>query len=86
MATAGVKDLFSQLSAGLEDEATRKQAIAKGNAIFSFDLKSAGKYYIDLKNTGKAGEGASPGKSISTVGLIEDLLDQHEPNANICPS
>lgn len=58
---SNVKELFDQLKTGLDDPEVKKTALKKGNAVFSFDFKDAGKYYIDLKDKGTAGEGASPG-------------------------
>lgn len=60
---SSVKELFEQLNSGLQDPAVKKDA-KKTNAIFSFDFKDAGKYFIDLKNEGNAGEGAAPGMLI----------------------
>ena len=62
---SSAKELFQQLNAGLEDPEVKKGAIKKGGAVFSFDFKNAGKYHIDLKEKGTAGEGATPGKCSS---------------------
>lgn len=72
---SSVKELFSQLSSGLEDPTVKKTALSKGNAIFSFDFKNAGKYHIDLKNEGKAGEGVAPGrKFVNTMSICDSSV------------
>ncbi|KAI9699900.1 MAG: hypothetical protein M1820_006962 [Bogoriella megaspora] len=59
------------------NDAERKDAIKKGGAIFAFTLKNAGKedsWYIDLKEKGEVGKGASPpgGKANVTLTLSDD--------------
>jgi hypothetical protein len=64
---------------GLANDADRKDAIAKGKAIFAFTLKnSAGKtesWYIDLKKEGKVGRGTAPAGDKAT-GTSYKLLSQ----------
>ncbi|ORY84321.1 SCP2 sterol-binding domain-containing protein [Protomyces lactucae-debilis] len=69
---SSAKELFATINEGLSDEAVRKPAIKKTNAIFSFDFKSGGKYYIDLKETGKAGEGAAPAGKKADITMTMD--------------
>ncbi|BFZ57972.1 hypothetical protein PYCC9005_005029 [Savitreella phatthalungensis] len=79
------KELFGQINDGLKDEGIKKQALKKGNAIFSFDFKGAGKYYIDLKQTGVAGEGAAPQGKKADITLTMDektFLDLAEGKGN----
>lgn len=61
---SSVKEVFEQINSGLSDASVKADA-KKANAIFSFDFKSGGKYYIDLKNDGTAAEGASPGRPLA---------------------
>ena len=46
------------------DDAERKDAVKKGNAVFAFTLKnkegSAESWYIDLKDKGEVGKGDAP--------------------------
>jgi len=55
------------------NEAERKDAIKKGGAIFTFQLKnSSGEqeaWYLDLKETGTVGKGATPSGKKSDVTL-----------------
>lgn len=55
---------FDMIEEGLRDPAQKKDAMAKGKAIFTFTLKNtAGKtesWYIDLKKTGTVGKGLAP--------------------------
>ena len=54
---------FDAISSALSNDAERKDAIKKGGAVFSFTLKNNGEeanWYIDLKDTGKVGQGAAP--------------------------
>ena len=55
---------FDMIEQGLQNEAQRKEGIAKGKAIFAFTLKNAaGKtesWYLDLKKEGKVGRGTAP--------------------------
>ncbi|KAF2718718.1 sterol-binding-like protein [Polychaeton citri CBS 116435] len=68
---------FDLLSSALADDAERKDAIKKGGAIFAFTLKNGAgdtqSWYIDLKETGAVGKGASPeGKKAGvTLNLAE---------------
>ena len=67
-------DLISQsLSSNPSD---RKDAIKKGGAIFSFELKNNGQsehWYIDLKETGTVGKGAAPeGKKANVTLVLSD--------------
>jgi hypothetical protein len=63
------------IASALSDEKERKDAIKKGGAIFAFTLKNpAGEqksWYIDLKETGKVGQGLAPeGKESSGLSSI----------------
>ena len=69
---SSVKELFVQLQDGLKDETIKKNAIKKANAVFSFDFKDAGKYHIDLKEKGTAGEGAAPAGKKADITLTMD--------------
>ena len=55
---------FDLIGDALKTDADRQDAIKKGGAIFSFQLKNAaGKqesWYIDLKKEGKVGKGDAP--------------------------
>lgn len=68
---------FEAISSSLKhDDAGRKDAIKKGGAVFTFNLKNkAGEtknWYIDLKKDGCVGEGAAPegGKSDGEINLV----------------
>lgn len=58
------------------DEAARKDAIKKGNAIFAFVLKNQSgateSWYIDLKESGTAGKGEPPKKANVTLSLSDE--------------
>lgn len=56
---------FDAISSSLQsDDAERKDAVKKGNAIFAFTLKnkegSTESWYIDLKEKGEVGKGDAP--------------------------
>jgi len=68
---------FDAISQSLTaNPADRKDAIKKGGAIFSFELKKDGKsesWYIDLKETGTVGKGAAPeGKKANVTLVLSD--------------
>jgi putative sterol carrier protein len=68
---------FDAIASSLKnDEAGRKDAIKKGNAIFAFDLKNASgvteSWYIDLKESGEVGKGAPPKKASVTLSLSDE--------------
>ncbi|MCJ1454127.1 hypothetical protein MMC28_004477 [Mycoblastus sanguinarius] len=70
---------FDAISSSLSsDDSERKDAIKKGNAVFSFAIKNkAGKvesWFIDLKKTGEVGKGDAPsgGKADVTLSLSDD--------------
>ncbi|MDI1490279.1 MAG: hypothetical protein OHK93_001479 [Ramalina farinacea] len=70
---------FDQIHSSLQsDPAERKDAVKKGNAIFSFNLKNnAGEtesWFIDLKKEGKVGKGEFPEgeKADITLSLSDD--------------
>jgi len=72
-------EAFELINKGLQDDpAEKKDAIKKAGAIFAFILKNkAGaqeSWYIDLKNEGAVGTGASPpgGKADVTLLLSDD--------------
>ena len=81
---------FDQINSSLQsDPAERKDAVKKGDAVFSFTLKNPSgdteSWFIDLKKEGKVGKGEAPegakadGESFPTF-LVEskasiDLLD-----------
>lgn len=72
---------FDAISQSLStDEAGRKDAIKKGNAIFAFTLKNdAGaeeSWYIDLKKTGTVGKGAPPEKATVTLSMSDKNFGQ----------
>ena len=69
---SSAKELFTQLQEGLQDPEIKKTALKKGNAVFSFDFKDAGKYHIDLKDKGTAGEGAAPAGKKADITLTMD--------------
>ncbi|KAF2189268.1 putative lipid transfer protein [Zopfia rhizophila CBS 207.26] len=55
------------------DEAGRKDAIKKGQAIFAFQLKNGDKqesWHIDLKETGTVGRGDAPDGKKANVTLV----------------
>ena len=75
---------FDQISSTLQsDPAERKDAVKKGDAVFSFTLKNAAgdseSWYIDLKKEGKVGKGEAPegakadGRSIRCCSSSEAL-------------
>jgi hypothetical protein len=72
---------FDLIDEGLQNEADRKDALAKGKAIFAFTIKnSAGKtesWYIDLKKEGKVGRGTAPAGDKAT-GTSYQLFSQLE--------
>ena len=55
---------FDDIAAALSDESERKDAIKKGGAIFAFSIKNeeneTKEWYVDLKETGKVGQGSAP--------------------------
>lgn len=54
---------FDLIANALKDDAERKDAVKKGNAIFAFTLKKGGEtadWHIDLKETGAVSKGAAP--------------------------
>jgi len=57
------------------DDAGRKDAIAKGGAVFAFTLKNGAgateSWYIDLKESGTVGKGAPPKKATVTLSLSD---------------
>ncbi|OLL24068.1 Fatty acid-binding protein, partial [Neolecta irregularis DAH-3] len=68
---------FEQISQRFKDESTRKEAMKKANAIFAFELSNKDKkdqWYIDLKNTGQVGKGASPSKPDCTLILDDETF------------
>ncbi|KAF1954540.1 oleate-induced peroxisomal protein [Byssothecium circinans] len=72
---------FDAISSSLaNDEAGRKDAIKKGNAVFAFELKNDAKqtesWYIDLKETGTVGKGAPPKKASVTLVLSDKDFGQ----------
>ncbi|KAF2033146.1 sterol-binding-like protein [Setomelanomma holmii] len=71
--SAAFDEIARSLSAS---DADRKDAIKKGGAIFSFQLKNAGKeesWYIDLKESGTVGKGAAPeGKKAAVTLVLSD--------------
>ncbi|KAF2751188.1 putative fatty acid-binding protein [Sporormia fimetaria CBS 119925] len=80
---------FDAISTSLQSSpADRKSAIKSGNAIFSFELKNAGKvahYHIDLKETGTVGKGAAPEGKKPNVTLVlsdKDFADLVAGKAN----
>lgn len=81
-----VDDLFNQINDGLKNDDIKKQALKKGNAVFSFDFKGAGKYFIDLKSTATAGKGATPagGKKADITLTMDEktFLDLAEGKGN----
>ncbi|EGS18649.1 putative lipid transfer protein [Thermochaetoides thermophila DSM 1495] len=70
-ASAAFDEINKALTAS---EATRKDAIKQGNAVFAFTLKNAAgeteSWYIDLKNKGEVGKGL-PEKPTVTL-LLSD--------------
>jgi SCP-2 sterol transfer family len=74
---------FDMIEEGLQDEAQRKDGIAKGKGIFAFTLKNeAGKvesWYLDLKNEGKVGRGTAPPgqKATGTSSALLSLAAQN---------
>ncbi|KAI9816970.1 MAG: hypothetical protein M1832_004954 [Thelocarpon impressellum] len=69
---------FDLISSSLTDEAEKKDAIKKGDAIFAFTLKNGAgdieSWYIDLKETGESGKGTAPAgkKADVTLALSDD--------------
>jgi len=66
--------VFEQIAQRLKDESAKKEAMKKANAIFAFELSNKGKkqeWYIDLKNAGQVGKGASPTKPDCTL-IMDD--------------
>ena len=58
-------EAFETIKRSLQaDDAERKDAITKGNAIFAFTLKNkkgeTDSWYIDLKETGEVARGEAP--------------------------
>ncbi|KAF3939807.1 hypothetical protein ABW19_dt0202243 [Dactylella cylindrospora] len=76
---------FDLIADALKDEAEKKDAIKRGNAVFCFTLKNTSgetaSWYIDLKSTGTVGTGEAPagGKADSMFNprrvTISDLVD-----------
>ncbi|KAF2857100.1 sterol-binding-like protein [Piedraia hortae CBS 480.64] len=68
---------FDLISSALQSENERKDAIKKGGAIFSFQLKNpqgeTKDWYIDLKESGKVGQGSAPeGKKPGVTLILSD--------------
>lgn len=69
---------FDAISQSLSsNEAERKDAIKKGNAIFAFQLKNpsgqTSSWHIDLKETGTVGKGDAPeGKKANVTLVLSD--------------
>ncbi|KAK3173629.1 hypothetical protein OEA41_006961 [Lepraria neglecta] len=67
---------FDAINSSLQsDNAERKDAVKKGNAVFAFTLKNkegaTESWYIDLKQKGEVGKG-EPGKADVTLSLSDD--------------
>ncbi|KAI4136098.1 MAG: hypothetical protein LQ347_000088 [Umbilicaria vellea] len=65
---------FDAIGSSLQsDDAERKDAVKKGNAIFAFTLKnkegSTESWYIDLKEKGEVGKGDAPAGKKADVTL-----------------
>ncbi|KAK6340472.1 hypothetical protein TWF730_002223 [Orbilia blumenaviensis] len=69
---------FDFISAALQDESEKNDAIKKGGAVFCFTLKNAAgqtdSWFIDLKKTGVVGKGEAPAgaKPDITLSLSEE--------------
>ncbi|MCJ1297304.1 hypothetical protein MMC08_000090 [Hypocenomyce scalaris] len=69
---------FDAINSSLQsDDAERKDAVKKGNAVFAFTLKnkegSAESWYIDLKDKGEVGKGDAPeGKKADVTLSLSD--------------
>ncbi|KAL9604248.1 MAG: hypothetical protein Q9219_000646 [cf. Caloplaca sp. 3 TL-2023] len=69
---------FDTINSSLQaDDAERKDAVKKGNAIFAFTLKNLQgqeeSWYIDLKESGSAGKGVAPqGKEADVTLSLSD--------------
>ncbi|KAI4128511.1 MAG: hypothetical protein LQ338_002681 [Usnochroma carphineum] len=65
---------FDAINSSLQsDDAERKDAVKKGNAIFAFTLKNKDgqeeSWYIDLKEKGSVGKGSAPDEKKADVTL-----------------
>ncbi|KAI9840591.1 MAG: hypothetical protein M1837_001530 [Sclerophora amabilis] len=68
---------FDLIAESFADDAERKDAIKKGNAIFAFTLKNpegaTESWYIDLKEKGEVGKGTGPeGKKVDVTLSLSD--------------
>ena len=79
-------EAFDLISSSLAaDDAERKDAVKKGNAIFAFTLKNAQdqteSWYIDLKEKGIVGKGTGPeGQKTDGTSLDYSLLRHGPPS------
>lgn len=72
---------FDLISSSLQsDEAERKDAVKKGNAIFAFTLKNkegqVESWYMDLKEKGEVAKGTGP-EGKKTDGMVPSVLLPH---------
>lgn len=81
---------FDAINSSLQaDDAERKDAVKKGNAIFAFKLKNKeGQeegWHIDLKEKGAVGKGEAPEgkKADGEFGTLFVYLSFHTPSASL---
>lgn len=73
---------FDDISAALQNDKDKKDAIKTGGAVFAFQIKNtAGEeksWFVDLKETGAIGEGAAPaGKKADGKNIHNSYIHTH---------